>query len=45
MGREVFALELAEPQVLLDELVERIGATTIDELRLKISASQKQNVN
>jgi integrase len=45
MGREVFELELAEPQTLLDELVERIGTATVERLRLKISASQKQGVN
>ncbi len=42
MKREVFEQELAEPQALLEELVERIGASTIEKLKAKISASQKQ---
>jgi hypothetical protein len=42
MGREVFEQELAEPQALLEELVERVGASTIEKLKAKISASQKQ---
>jgi hypothetical protein len=36
MGREVFEQELAEPQSLLDELAERVGATTIEKLRAKM---------
>ncbi|MGB8371232.1 MAG: hypothetical protein WCF71_18275 [Verrucomicrobiia bacterium] len=42
MGREVFEQELAEPQVLLDELQERVGVATIEKLKAKISANQKQ---
>ena len=42
MGREVFEQELAEPQVLLDELLERVGVATIEKLKVKISTSQKQ---
>ena len=42
MGREVFEQELSEPQALLEELIERIGNPTIDKLKAKISASQKQ---
>jgi hypothetical protein len=42
MGREVFEQELAEPQALLDELRERVGVATIEKLKTKISASQKQ---
>jgi integrase len=37
MGREVFEQELAEPQVLLEELAERVGTTTIEKLKSKIS--------
>jgi hypothetical protein len=36
MGREVFEQELAEPQSLLDELVERVGASTIEKLKAKM---------
>ena len=42
MGREVFEQELAEPQALLEELMERVGASTIEKLKAKISANQKQ---
>lgn len=42
MGREVFEQELAEPQVLLDELLERVGVATIEKLKAKISPSIKQ---
>jgi hypothetical protein len=42
MGRDVFEQELAEPQVLLDELQERVGVATIEKLKAKISANQKQ---
>jgi hypothetical protein len=42
MGREVFEQELAEPQVLLDELLERVGVATIEKLKAKISGNQKQ---
>ncbi len=42
MGREVFEQELTEPQVLLEELMERVGAGTIEKLKTKISISQKQ---
>jgi integrase len=42
MGREVFEQEFAEPQALLDELRERVGVATIEKLKTKISASQKQ---
>jgi hypothetical protein len=42
MGREVFEQELSEPQALLDELLERVGVATIEKLKTKISASQKQ---
>ena len=37
MGREVIEKELTEPQVLLEELAERVGATTIEKLKSKIS--------
>ena len=36
MGREVFEQELAEPRVLLDELLERVGVATIEKLRAKM---------
>jgi hypothetical protein len=36
MGREVFEQELGEPQTLLEELVERVGAAVIEKLKLKI---------
>ena len=36
MGREVFEQELAEPQALVDELAERVGATTIEKLKAKM---------
>jgi integrase len=36
MGREVFEQELAEPQSLLDELVERVSASTIEKLKAKM---------
>ena len=42
MGREVFEQELAEPQALLDELQERVGVATVEKLKAKLSASQKQ---
>ena len=42
MGREVFEQELAEPQALLDELLERVGVATIEKLKAKISGNQKQ---
>jgi hypothetical protein len=42
MGREVFEQELAEPQVLLDEFAERVGASVIEKLKAKISTGQKQ---
>lgn len=42
MGREVFEQELAEPLALVDELLARVGAATIEKLKAKISASQKQ---
>ncbi len=42
MGREVFEQELAEPQALLEELVERVAASTIEKLKAKILANQKQ---
>lgn len=38
MGREVFEQELAEPQVMLEEFVVRVGSETIKKLRAKISA-------
>jgi hypothetical protein len=41
MGREVFEQELAEPQALLDELLERIGVATVEKLKEKISANKK----
>jgi integrase len=37
MGREVFEQELSEPQALLEELAERVGAETIEKLKAKIS--------
>ena len=37
MGREVFEQELSEPQALLDELLERVGAPTMEKLKAKIS--------
>jgi hypothetical protein len=37
MGREVFEQELSEPQTLLEELAERVGTTTIEKLKAKIS--------
>jgi hypothetical protein len=37
MGREVFEQELSEPQALLDELAERVGAEKIEKLKSKIS--------
>jgi integrase len=37
MGREVFQEELSEPQVLLEEFAARIGKTTIEKLKAKIS--------
>jgi hypothetical protein len=36
MGREVFEQELTEPQVLLDELAERVGVSTIEKLKAKM---------
>jgi hypothetical protein len=42
MGREVFEQELSEPQALLDELLERVGASTMEKLKAKISPSLKQ---
>jgi integrase len=42
MGREVFEQELSEPQALLDELLERVGASTMEKLKAKISPSIKQ---
>lgn len=36
MGREVFEQELTEPQVLLEELAERVGAEMIEKLKAKI---------
>lgn len=42
MGREVFEQELAEPQALLDELLERVGVSTVEKLKAKISIGQKQ---
>jgi hypothetical protein len=36
MGREVFEQELAEPQALLDELMERVGIVTIEKLKTKM---------
>jgi hypothetical protein len=42
MGREVFEQELAEPQVLLDELLERVSVATIEKLKAKISPAIKQ---
>ena len=35
MGREVFEQELAEPQALLDELLERVGVATIEKLKTR----------
>jgi hypothetical protein len=42
MGREVFEQELAEPQALLEEFQERVGVTTVEQLRKKISIGQKK---
>jgi hypothetical protein len=42
MGREVFEQELTEPQALLDELRERVGIATVEKLKVKILACQKQ---
>jgi hypothetical protein len=42
MGREVFEQELSEPQALLEELLERVGASTMEKLNAKISPSIKQ---
>ena len=42
MGREVFEQELAEPQVLVDELMERVGVATIEKLKAKLSTRPKQ---
>ena len=44
MGREVFEQELAEPQALVDELVERIGASTIETLKTKMLSGASRNV-
>jgi hypothetical protein len=44
MGREVFEQELAEPQALVDELVERIGASTIETLKIKMLSGASRNV-
>ena len=41
MGREVFEQELSEPKALLDELLERVGATIVERLKNKISVGQK----
>jgi integrase len=41
MEREVFEQELAEPQALLEELAERVGGSSIEKLKAKISANQK----
>jgi integrase len=38
MGREVFEQELNEPQTLLEELAERVGASVIEKLKSKISS-------
>ncbi|MGH7975622.1 MAG: tyrosine-type recombinase/integrase [Limisphaerales bacterium] len=37
MGREVFEQELSEPQTLLEEFAERVGAAMIEKLKSKIS--------
>jgi integrase len=42
MGREVFEQELTEPQSLLEELAERVDASTIEKLKAKISPCPKQ---
>ena len=36
MGREVFEQELVEPQSLVDELAERVGASTVEKLKAKM---------
>ena len=36
MGRDVFESELAKPQALVEELVERVGAATIEKLKAKL---------
>jgi Phage integrase family len=40
MGREVFENELAEPQALLDELLERVGAAAVEKLKARIAANR-----
>jgi len=42
MGREVFEQELTEPQALLDELAERVGASIIEKLKAKLVPFLKQ---
>jgi integrase len=42
MGREVFEQELTDTKALLDELLERVGVATIEQLKAKISATPKQ---
>jgi len=44
MRREVFEQELAEPQALLDELAERVSASTIEKLKAKILSGASRNV-
>jgi hypothetical protein len=43
MRREVFEQELAEPQGLMDELLERVGFLAIEQLKAKFSTPWKQN--
>ena len=44
MGREVFEQELAEPLALVDELAERVGASTIEALKAKLLSGASQNI-
>ena len=44
MGREVFEQELAEPLALVDELVERVGVSTIEALKAKLLSGASQNI-